>query len=516
MDIDDLSRTGLLSRLYANEKPDEIAVRDATATRTFLQLHENANRLAHALYNVGLRPGDAVAILSSNRCEFVEVLLATQRSGLRLTPVNWHLSHAEADYIVEDCEAKALIIEARFLDAEWAASSHSDRLCVTIGPSGGALPEYSDWLSEFPADELEDPMHGSLLLYTSGTTGKPKGVLRRGVDLIEPQWEDTPANYVHSNDVQLCCGPLYHAAPLFFDVRLPVASGVQIILLNKWDSERVLTLIDKYRVTHMHMVPIMFQRLLALRDETKAKYDLSSLKCVFHGAAPCPIETKRNMIDWLGPVLFEYYSGSEGGPGILISSQEWLQKPGSVGRINDPGALKIVDENGERAKPDQEGEIFLKADDENPFEYFKSPEKTAAQYKDGYFTLGDIGRVDKDGYLFLTGRTAECIISGGVNIYPSEIDQVVVGHPDVADVCTIGIPNKEWGEEVRAVIQLRPEAVASEDLKQSILGFATQNLSRFKCPRSIDFVDQLPRLPSGKIPREKVRAPYWEGAGKKI
>lgn len=516
MDIERLAEHGLMSRYFAQEKPDAIAVRDTERHRTFLDLHENANRVANGLRAQGLRPGDAVAILTSNRCEFVEVVLATLRSGLRLTPVNWHLSQSEADYIIDDCEAKALFVEARFLDQDWVSSSHANRLCISIGATDSGAIEYAAWINELSKSEFPDPQHGTFLMYTSGTTGKPKGVLRRGPDIMQPQWAETFADYAHESDVQLCCGPVYHAAPLYFDIRWPLVSGAQIILLDKWDSEGVLDLIQTHKITHMHMVPIMFQRLLGLPDEVRQKYDVSSLTRVIHGAAPCPRETKRQMIDWLGPVLFEYYSGSEGGAGIVISSEEWLAKPGSVGRIEDPDILKIVDENGDRVGPNQEGEILHKVDEQNPFEYFKAPEKTAAQHKGGYFTLGDIGRIDEDGYLFLTGRSAECIISGGVNIYPSEIDQVLIGHPDVEDVCTIGVPNKEWGEEVRAVVQLDEATRPSEEVKQSILKFAAENLSKFKCPRSVDFVDVLPRLPSGKIPREKVRAPYWAHAESKI
>lgn len=516
MDFEILAKTGLMSRYFAEQKPNAIAVRDASDTRTFKQLHENANRLANALRANGLEAGDAVAILISNRCEFVEVLLATLRSGLRLTPVNWHLSKAEAEYIINDCEAKALFVEARFLDQDWVSSEYGNRLCIAIGSSDSGAEDYSEWMSLASSADISDPTHGTFLMYTSGTTGKPKGVLRRGPDIMQPQWAETFADYDHTCDVQLCCGPVYHAAPLYFDVRWPLVSGAQIILLDKWDSELVLQLIETHRVTHMHLVPIMFQRLLSLPDAVRRKYDLTSLKRVIHGAAPCPKETKRQMIDWFGPVIFEYYAGSEGGAGIVISSEEWLAKPGSVGRIDDPEALKIVNEQGERVGPNVDGEILHRIDPDNPFEYFKAPEKTAAQQRDGYFTLGDIGRIDEDGYLFLTGRTAECIISGGVNIYPSEIDQVLIGHPDIADVCTIGIPNNEWGEEVRAVVQLKPGVQGSDELEKSIIGFAAKNLSKFKCPRSVDFVEELPRLPSGKIPREKVRAPYWATAASKI
>ncbi|HLI67424.1 MAG TPA: AMP-binding protein, partial [Caulobacteraceae bacterium] len=280
------------------------------------------------------------------------------------------------------------------------------------------------------------------------------------------------------------------------------------------DSENVLRTIEKYRVTHGHMVAIMFQRLLGLPPEVKAKYDISSLKAIIHGAAPTPPDVKRAMIEWLGPILSEYYAGSEGGGGFTISSEEWLKKPGSVGKLPSEDSTRVLDDEGNPVAAGEPGMLYFKVAAANPFEYFNDPAKTAASHRDGYFTLGDVGYFDEDGYLFLTGRTAECIISGGVNIYPQEIDNELIKHPAVEDSCAIGVPNEEWGEEVKVVLMLKPGYEASDALTAEIMTFARERLAGFKLPRSVDYVEDLPRSPAGKIQRGKVRAPFW--AGRKV
>lgn len=516
MTIEEAVQAGVLSAVYAARWPERVAVQDSASYRTFRTLHDNANRLAWIFREAGLQPGDGIALMCSNRCEFIEAFLACQRTGLRLTPVNWHLSAAEAAYIVQDCDARAFIAEARFLRSDWSDLLSGLSLSLSIGGVVNGCEGYEAALAASSAEDLPDPVHGTIMLYTSGTTGRPKGVLRRRPEPVAPQLAGSFAAFDPETDVQLCCGPAYHAAPLLFDIRWPLASGVRIILMDAWDSRRVLEIIARERITHAHMVPIMFQRLLAVPQDVRRSIDVSSVRKIFHGAAPCPSDVKRAMIDWFGPVLHEYYAGSEGGAGIHITSPEWLQKPGSVGRIPRDGSVRILDESGQPVAQGRDGMIYHAADTANPFEYFKAPEKTAAQSRDGFFTLGDIGRIDEDGFLFLTGRSAECIISGGVNIYPQEIDDAIARHPSVADVCTIGAPNTEWGEEVRAVIQLKPEYTASDALAAEILKTAGETLSRFKQPRAIDFIDQLPRLPSGKILRERVRARYWAGHEKKI
>jgi long-chain acyl-CoA synthetase len=349
------------------------------------------------------------------------------------------------------------------------------------------------------------------MLYTSGTTGRPKGVYRKANTTVLLPGPGEP------DDVQMCAGPAYHAAPLAFDVRSAMAQGNPLVFLDRWDSEGVLQTIERYRVTRAHMVPIMFQRLLTLPEAVKTKYDLSSLRYLIHGAAPCPPEVKKAMIDWLGPIIHEYYAGSEGGAGFLISSQEWLAKPGTVGKLPTPDSVKLIDEEGgeisERGKP---GMIYFQVSPIAPFEYFNDPAKTASAHRGNYFTLGDVGYLDDDDYLFLTGRTAECIISGGVNIYPQEIDNEIIKHPAVEDSCAIGVPNDEWGEEVKVVVTLHPGQQPSDTLGAEILAFAKTRLAGFKAPRSIAFAEELPRSPAGKIQRGKVRAPYWAGRARQI
>jgi len=499
--------TGMTASVWADVKGDEIAIHDPIGTRTFREINENANRLVRFLRGQGLRADDSVALLCSNRAEFAEVLSAVLRGGFRITPVNWHLTAEEIGYIVADCEAKALIAESRFPVIQ------SPHLSVrfSIGEAAPGFVPYAQALAGEDGSDIADPIMGGAMLYTSGTTGRPKGVYRRAATTVLAPGPGA------LDDVQLCAGPAYHAAPLAFDVRSALAQGSPLVFLDKWDSEGVLAAIERHRVTRCHLVPIMFQRLLALPAEVKARYDLSSLRYVIHGAAPCPPEVKKAMIGWLGPILHEYYAGSEGGAGFIVSSEEWLRKPGTVGRLPAPDALRIYDEEGnqiaERGRP---GTLYFQVSPIAPFEYFKDPAKTAGAHRDGYFTLGDVGYLDDDDYLFLTGRTAECIISGGVNIYPQEIDNEIIKHPAVADSCAIGAPNAEWGEEVKVVVTLHPGHSPSDALADQILSFARTRLAGFKVPRTLDFADELPRSPAGKIQRGKVRAPYWAGRMRQI
>jgi long-chain acyl-CoA synthetase len=301
-----------------------------------------------------------------------------------------------------------------------------------------------------------------------------------------------------------------------FDIRAAMGSGATLVFIDRWDSEHVLRTISEQRVTHFHMVPIMFQRLLALPDEVKARYPVDHVQFIIHGAAPCPPEVKRAMIDWFGPVLTEYYAGSEGGAGFLIDSHEWLAKPGSVGKRPALLQVRILDEAGRDLPNGQSGAIYQQLPPGGAFTYFKDEAKTQASRVDDFFTMGDVGYFDEDDYLFLTGRNAETIISGGVNIYPQEIDNELVKHPAVADSATVGVPHDEWGEQVKAVILLKPGHDPSEALAEEILAFARGNLASFKAPRSLDFAAELPRSEAGKIQRNKVRAPYWEGRARQI
>ncbi|HEY1926325.1 MAG TPA: AMP-binding protein [Caulobacteraceae bacterium] len=503
------AHVGMTASIWAELKPDGIAVIDPIGQRTFGQVNANANRIVRLLRSQGLQAGDAVALLCSNRAEFVEVLLATQRGGFRFTPVNWHLNAEEIEYIINDCEAKALFAETRY-PAGLSAKAPEVRVRISIGTDAEGFIPYASSISAFAGDDIDDPVLGGAMLYTSGTTGRPKGVHRKAAAVLVPG-PGAP------DDVQMCVGPAYHAAPLAFDVRSAMSQGNPLVFMDRWDSEAVLANIERHRVTRMHLVPIMFQRLLAVPEEVKARHDISSLRYIIHGAAPCPPEVKKAMIEWVGPIIHEYYAGSEGGAGFVTTTEEWLTKPGTVGKLPTPDAIKLYSEDGEEiTERNRSGTIYFKVSPVAPFEYFKDPKKTASAHRGGYFTLGDVGYLDDDDYLFLTGRTAECIISGGVNIYPQEIDNEVIKHPAVEDSCAIGVPNEEWGEEVKVVVTLHPGHQPSQDLGKEILAFARERLAGFKTPRTIEFVDELPRSPAGKIQRGKVRAPYWAGRARQI
>ncbi|MGE0621424.1 MAG: AMP-binding protein [Pseudomonadales bacterium] len=510
--IEEAARVGMQPAVWAELQPDRVAIYDYPGqNRTFGELNANANRISRLLRASGLGAGDAIALLCSNRAEFCDVLLAALRTGIRCTPVNWHLTAGEIAYIVRDCDARALFADVRVGDQAQTAAAQCPalELKVAIGDRIDGFHSYGEALNPFAGADIADPIRGYTMLYTSGTTGRPKGVHKPDA-VYAPFNPDAD----RAQDVYLCTGPAYHAAPLAGNVRTPLMNGLPVVFLDKWDSETVLRLIEQHRVTHTHMVPIMFQRLLALPEVVRHGYDTSSLKRITHGAAPCPPEVKHAMIRWLGPVLHEYYAGSEGGAGFLIDSEEWLQRPGSVGRCPDPAAARILGDDGNTCPPGTEGTIYLRLG--VPFEYYKDPEKTRKSRHDDYFTLGDIGYLDGDGYLFLTGRSAETIIAGGVNIYPQEIDNELIKHPAVEDSCVIGIPHDEYGEEVKAVIQLKPGFTPDDRIRKEILDLARAGLARYKIPRSIDFVAELPRSAAGKILRNRVRERYWRNRDRKI
>jgi long-chain acyl-CoA synthetase len=510
------SLDGMTMAVWAEAQPDKAAVIDPDGTRrSFAEVNANANRLVRVLRQAGLKAGDAVALVMSNRHEFLEIQSATLRAGFRITPVNWHLNLDEIAYILNDCEAQAVFGEARIATVA-AAAAQAPRLKVKLAV-GGDIPgflNYDEALAGVDPSNIDDPVLGNQMLYTSGTTGRPKGVFRTA-PVVTPQAMYALRGY-DAASVQLCAGPAYHAAPLAFDVRAAMGAGATLVFLDKWDSEHTLRAIDQHKVTHMHLVPIMFQRLLALSPEVRARHDISSVKYIVHGAAPCPPEVKHAMIEWFGPVLSEYYAGSEGGAGFMINSEEWLRKPGSVGKRPELLGSKILDEQGNECPPNVSGTIYHQLPPGGGFTYYKDEKKTQASRVGDYFTMGDMGYFDDDGYLFLTGRSAETIISGGVNIYPQEIDNELIKHEAVADSSTVGVPHDEWGEQVKAVILLKPGYEPSDLLANEILAFARDSLPSFKVPRSLDFVTSLPRSEAGKIQRGKVRAPYWEGRARQI
>ena len=499
---------GTTLSLFAELTPDRLAALSESGDISFGELDRKANRLVRALLDCGMRRGDGFAVLLRNRAEIVIAQTACLRSGMRMTPINFHLKPDEVAYIVADSDAKAFIAESAFSEsAEAAGAAPALALRLSVGGEIAGFDDFHETLASFEGGSLSDPVFSYSMLYTSGTTGRPKGVYRPNREALEPEFDGTTADYQPHSDCHLLTGPAYHAAPLMYLSRALV-SGVTTVMMDTWDAEKTLELIERHRVTHTHMVPTMFHRLLRLPDETRKRYDVSSLKSVVHGAAPCPVEVKRAMIEWLGPIIWEYYAATEGSNGFLVGSQEWLEKPGTVGRPGPDFENKILDENGNELGPGEVGTIYMRSPVRDRFAYYKDDAKTDSAYAGEFFTLGDHGYFDEDSYLFLTGRSAELIISGGVNIYPAEVDQRLLQHPSVADVCTIGVPNEEWGEEVKAVVQLTDGYCASDEHERTLIEFARAGLAHYKCPRSVCYVEALPRLDSGKLQRAKVRAMY--------
>lgn len=504
----DAAAMGMTLAYWAEDRPHTPAVISEFGDLTFAELNAQTNQLVRGLRDRGLTAGDSVAIIARNRPEWVVAYAACLRAGWRITTVNWHLTGDEAAYIVDDCEAKAVICDARVGDTATGVAAGAPRaeLRVVVGGELAGFEPYELILAGQDGVNIDDPVLGGSMLYTSGTTGRPKGVYR------PPAAASATAavniyGYRDADDRHLVTGPLYHAAPLAFSLAAPFAWGCGVVLMDGWDAEDTLRLMQEHKVTHTHMVPTMFHRLLSLPEDTRAKYDTSSLRFIIHGAAPCPVPVKQKLIDWLGPIVLEYYAATEG-LGTFVDSATWLSRPGTVGRPNPQGQVIVADEEGNPLPANEIGLVFLKAPAAGKFEYYKDPEKTASSFRGEYFTLGDVGYMDDDGYLYLTDRSANLIISGGVNIYPAEVDAVLLTHPAVGDVATIGIPNEEWGEEVRAVVELKAGIERSDALAKEMVAFCRERLAHYKCPRAVDFIDELPRQDNGKIYKRWLRDRY--------
>jgi long-chain acyl-CoA synthetase len=503
---------------HARLQPDRPAVlRPATGeVLTYRQLDDNSNRLAQLLKAHGLRPGDNVALYLDNQLAFFEALWACLRSGLYFTPINHHLSASEAAYIVDNCDAKALIAGARLEGAE-ELGRRSPRPVVKLSVDGAlaGFAEYAAELALRPAEKLARERLGSMMMYSSGTTGRPNGIRRSPPD-SGPEGGIPSFTYlgdlfgIDASTVYLSTAPMYHAAPCGFSVAVHQVGGT-LVMMDRFDGETALQLIERHRVTHSQWVPSMFIRLLKLDEAVRTRYDLSSHRTAIHAAAPCPIEVKRRMIEWWGPVLLEYYSSTENAGMAVIDSEEWLAHPGSVGRSRG-APFHICDEDGRELPPGVPGLIYGEAPVSAPFAYHKDDGKTAsAMHPDhpAWMTVGDVGYLDEEGYLYLTDRKAFMIISGGVNIYPQQIEDALALHPKIADVAVIGVPNEDLGEEVKAVVETAPGVEPSEALAQEIMDFVREKLGRQLTPRSVDFIDQLPRLPTGKLYKKGLRATYW-------
>ncbi len=511
---------------FSASHPNAIAVVDADE-RTVSQadMLAGVNQLSHGLQSLGLRRGDSIAAMLPNSREAMEVYLAMQQVGLYLTPINYHLVGPEIAYILQDCEARVFVVHQRYAEVCRAAVEETGFPAENVFIVGGA----SDGFRRY--DELkagQSPLApdtrslGAVMNYTSGTTGRPKGVRRA---LPETSIEETDlgvALYAYgiarkeADNVHLLACPWYHTAPLVMATP-SVHLGHTLVIMDRFDPLRALELIERHRVTITHLVPTQFVRLLAQSDDERRRHDTSSLRHVIHGAAPCAPELKRRMIDWFGPVIDEYYASTEGVGGTIIFSDEWLRKPGSVGKARNDNRIVIMDDDGTILPAGKIGTVYSTGMNRGQFEYFKDPEKTAKSKRGEYRTVGDVGYLDEDGYLFLSDRKADMIISGGVNIYPAEIESVLITHPRVADVAVFGIPNSEWGEEVKAVVELLPGKRADDDLvRAELLEFLQGRVARYKLPRSIDFMTALPRDPNGKLYKRRLRDPYWVGQQRAI
>ncbi|MEW6441863.1 MAG: acyl-CoA synthetase [bacterium] len=481
---------------------------------TRLELEQRANRCAHLLRDLGLRPGDNIAVYMENTPAFIEICSAAGRAGLLYTPISTHLTVPEVEYIVNDSGAKAFFTSrAKSEVAEQLAGKAPNVIArmMANGAMRGYEP-YEERVASYPARPIADEMAGMDMLYSSGTTGRPKGVKISLQQMPFGQLPDSAKLLIalyglNEEAVYLSPAPLYHAAPLRF-VMLTLFAGGTVIVMEKFDALHSLALIERYRVTHSQWVPTMFIRMLKLPEKERKRFDLSSLKLAIHAAAPIPVPIKEQMIDWWGPILFEYYAGTEGNGICAITSQEWLSHRGSVGRAM-LGTIKILDDAENEVPAGQTGTIYFA--DGQDFEYHNDPQKTASvRTRKGWTTLNDVGHVDGEGYLYLTDRRTNMIISGGVNIYPQESENVLVTHPAVLDVAVIGVPHEEFGEEVKGVVQLRDPADGGPELEQELIAYCRGKLAKIKCPVSIDFVEELPRTPSGKLLKRLLKDKYWK------
>lgn len=487
------------------------------------ELAAASNRLCRSLAAAGLEPGDVVATVLPNGREMIEMYLACFQGGWYLVPINHHLVAPEVAYIVKDSGAKIFVGHERFGSICTAAASEAGLpvgQCFAVGDVQG-FSDYAvlqDGVSDAPPDNRSA---GQVMNYTSGTTGQPKGVRRALIpgadpDVIGSMYALFLAMFgiqPLDDNVHLTGSPLYHTAVLMFTAS-SLHMGHTVVVMDKWTPEETLRLIQDEKVTTSHMVPTQFHRLLALSAEVRANYDLSSLRHMVHAAAPCPVETKRAMLDWWGPVIYEYYAASEGG-GTLVTPEEWLQYPGTVGRAWANSEVRILTEQGEDCPVDTPGTVYMSLASAN-FEYHNDKKKTEENRRDGFFTVGDIGYLNAQGYLFLCDRKTDMIISGGVNIYPAEIEAELLGHPGVADAAVFGIPHPDWGEEVKAVVEAADGFAGGEELTASIMAHCEQRLAKYKRPRSIDFIEDMPRDPNGKLYKRKLRDPYWEGHDRAI
>ena len=503
---------------YAADAPNHPAAINAATNEvlTYGQLDARSNQLAHFFHEKGLRRNDHVAIFMENNLRFFEVAWAALRSGLYITTINRYLTAEEAAYIVNDSGAKALVSSY----AMSAAASELGSLipgCPNLLMTDGLIEgwgSYEEQLDQFPESSLAEQWQGGSMLYSSGTTGRPKGILRPLPEIkvtdIEPTAPGIGSVYGFDRDtVYLSPAPLYHAAPFGFTTGVQRLGGT-VVVMPRFDPLDALRCIEEFEISHSQWVPTMFVRMLKLSDEERSRYRLNAHRVAVHAAAPCPVDVKRRMIEWWGPILEEYYAGTEGNGSTAISSEEWLEHPGSVGRSRS-GVLHVCNDDGDELPPGEAGVIYFEQP-EMTFSYHNAPEKTReAQHPKhlNWSALGDVGYLDEEGYLFLTDRKSFMIISGGVNIYPQEIENALIMHPNVMDVAVFGVPNDDFGEEVKAVIQLAEDVKSDESTAEDLIDYSRKHLANYMVPRSIDFIEEMPRLPTGKLYKRLLRDAYW-------
>jgi long-chain acyl-CoA synthetase len=510
---------GSFYALSATQPQRPAIIVDAGKVLTFGELGQRVNRLSHGLRSHDLAAGDVAAILIRNGYEFYEIMLAALQVGIIVVPVNWHLTKGEINYILADSEAK-LVVAAGDLARDIPLEDLPRHRYVIEGEVVPGWLPYARLSAGQSAHAPDDRRAGSMMMYTSGTTGRPKGVH----NLLPPGGDPDsyaatvlmaiPRRYgVNSaRGVHLVCAPLYHGAAAGHSLGF-LHSGHTVVVLPRFEPEMVLSAIERYRVNSVHLVPTHFHRLLQLPDEIRSRYDLSSLTVVVHAAAPCPVPIKRQMMDWLGPVIWEYFGSTEGLVSV-VSPQEWLERPGTVGHVLPGLTVKTIDDDGREVPPGEPGTIYFGHPGSPPwFEYHNDPEKTEASRRGDLVTAGDYGYVDHDGYVYLMDRRTDLIISGGVNIYPSEVEQRLLTHPAVHDAAVIGVPDPEWGRIVVALVQPTAGAVPGEDLTAQLLAHCRQGLASFKCPRRLEFVSEFPRTEAGKVQRRLLRDSYASETG---
>ena len=485
------------------------------ATLTWSELDAQSNQLARLWRAQGLRVGDHVACIMDNSLEVSVVYWAAERSGLYYTPINSHLNATEIAYILNNCTAQSLIVSERLrgVAAEALATATLVNSALIVGEGDATFTNFHEALAEYATSPIDDETAGGAMVYSSGTTGVPKGVIRPLSGLAPGDFYGMSLALKMAFGTErtiryLSTAPMYHSAPIDFAMGIHRLGGT-LFMMERFDAEAALAAIQRYAITHSQWVPTMFSRMLRLDKEIRLSYDISSLEYAIHGAAPCPVPLKQAMIDWFGPIIWEYYAGTDGGGSTTVSSVEWLARPGTVGRMLG-GTLHICDEEGQELPIGQAGTIYFENPNARPFQYFGDEAKTAAaKHANGWTTMGDVGYLDEDGYLYLTDRKAFTIISGGVNVYPQEAENVLAMHPAVADVAVFGIPHEDLGEVPHAVVQVAPGTEANDTLAQELVAYCRGTLASIKCPRSVSFLTELPRLPTGKLYKQKLKDQYW-------